>query len=170
MDWSRAWTIDEIAAWPQSQWATFMRMVKQRRKALWGRTGSFHPRRMAGIKFDRGDKRFRQEVRARDGWRCRYCGQQFDPEAERESGERIGLEAAHIIGRGNKKVRYLVENGLSLCGVVGLLPAPGAQPWDPRIVCHRWFQDHPKEFEQFVIGQIGQHEYDRLRILANLRR
>lgn len=88
------------------------------------------------IKISRYDRKWSQLVRDRDG-ACRKCG--------KKSPEYV-LHAHHIIGRGRKSTRLLVENGITLC------------------VHHHVFGDDSahKVGKQFVIDLIGQTEYDRL--------
>lgn len=53
------------------------------------------------------DHRWSKAVKARDEFKCRFCGAS------------TGLESAHIVPRGNKHTRYLLSNGLTLCGAFG---------------------------------------------------
>lgn len=55
------------------------------------------------MKGSYADQKWRQEVKARDGYRCRMCG------------SRNRLEAHHVFGRGNQGTRHDLDNGVTLC-------------------------------------------------------
>ena len=78
------------------------------------------------IKIDPRDAVFSKLVRTRDRWRCRHCKTQY------QEGDR-GLQAAHIIGRRNKAVRWAPINCLALC-----------------YSCHMHFTANPIEFTEWV--------------------
>lgn len=63
---------------------------------------------MAAIKRTSADKWFSLAIRTRDGFRCQHCGKQFN-------GPERGCEAAHIVGRREKILRWDADNAVTLC-------------------------------------------------------
>lgn len=55
------------------------------------------------LKLTKEDRDWAKKVKERDGWKCVICG------------ENRLLNAHHIIARENKKTKYDIHNGLSLC-------------------------------------------------------
>lgn len=94
---------------------------------------------MSGIKRDAADKWFSDCVRERADWTCESCGKYY-PE-----GRRNGIECAHIVGRGNKRMRWEPLNAVCLC-----------------TSCHMHYTANPLQFTQFVIKQIGELGHDIL--------
>ena len=92
------------------------------------------------IRLSKADSDFSRLIRERDKWRCRRCGKQYQP------GDR-GLHAAHIVGRGNKELRYDPANCLALCYRDHLF----------------WAHSNPIEFVEWVKKEIGTKEYERLK-------
>ena len=91
------------------------------------------------IRISKYDKIWSKLVRERDK-ACLKCGKVAP----------YRLDAHHIIGRGKKSTRLLIENGITLC------------------VHHHTFGEDSahKVGRQFVIDIIGQDEYDRLHELS----
>lgn len=95
------------------------------------------------IRISTYDSQWSKMVRERDGWTCRKpgCGKREPANV---------LHAHHVIGRGKKATRLLVDNGLTLC-----------------VHHHVWGDDSAhKVGKQFCIEIIGQAEYDRLHELS----
>ena len=63
----------------------------------------------------------------------------------------LGLEAAHLHGRGRRTVRWDPRNGVGVCHY-----------------CHRYLDTHPKEKHRFFKELLGEKEYWRLFQLANM--
>jgi hypothetical protein len=59
---------------------------------------------------------------------------------------RIGNEGHHIMKRRYLNTRWLIENGRALCREH-----------------HLWADTHPEAYEDLIVGEIGQDEWDRLR-------
>lgn len=60
------------------------------------------------INIDPADVMFSKLIRARDGWKCMFCGTQYEPPTS-------GLQCSHFWGRGNKATRFDPENCDALC-------------------------------------------------------
>jgi hypothetical protein len=171
--WMRDLVFGQIAALPTGRFNYFVTML---RRAHRGDLDVRIPNRWR-VKRDSRDARTSLAVRDRDEWMCRnggsnrrvrnlvvnlghdrifflcpYMGIVFPRpgDGELESGQSSGLENMHVISRGHRPTRYLVENGMA-----------GCKP------CHNWFEDHPKEWEAFCRQELGNAEYDRLYALAH---
>ena len=71
--------------------------------------------------------------------KCERCGRTYN------------LQAAHIHSRSNRSTRWILLNGLCLCGG-----------------CHLfWAHQHPTDFTDFVMNKLGFDVYDELRTLAH---
>ena len=92
------------------------------------------------VRISRQDAEFSLAIRDRDGWRCRKCHKQY------QRGDR-GLHAAHIVGRGNKELRFDPMNCLALCYRDHLF----------------WAHSNPIEFAEWVKKELGTKEYARLK-------
>lgn len=88
---------------------------------------------------DKADKLWSLFIRQRDG-SCRRCG--------RGPGE-VTLQAAHVISRRYKAIRWDERNGLALC-----------------VGCHHWGHKQPVEFDWWVQEVIGKDTYEALRTAA----
>ena len=79
-------------------------------------------------------------VVSRDGGKCRKCG------------SLTRLSAAHIYSKGkHRKMRYILENVITLC-----------------YRCHiHWAHKEPIEFTEWIQSELGEAEYQRLRLRAN---
>jgi hypothetical protein len=95
------------------------------------------------VRISRQDAEFSRLIRERDKWRCRKCGRQYAP------GDR-GLHCAHIVGRGNKELRYDERNAISLCYRDHLF----------------WAHSNPIAFVDWVKDEIGVKTYNWLRRVA----
>lgn len=114
---------------------------KARRKAKAAMIGTRKRRKV--IRISTYDAQWSKLVRERDGHTCRKpgCGKRAPANV---------MHAHHIIGRGKKSTRLLIENGLTLC-----------------VHHHVWGDDSAhKVGKQFCIDIIGQAEYDRLHGLS----
>lgn len=85
---------------------------------------------------NKADRLWSLMIRQRDG-RCRRC--------DKEPPE-IVLQAAHVISRRYKAIRWDEQNGLALC-----------------VGCHHWGHKQPVEFDWWVQGVIGREVYESLR-------
>lgn len=85
---------------------------------------------------NKADRLWSLAIRQRDG-QCRRCG--------RGSGE-VTLQAAHVISRSYKAVRWDLRNGICLC-----------------LGCHHWNHHQPVEFSWWVQDLIGKELYESLR-------
>jgi hypothetical protein len=127
--------IQKIAALPIGRYRYIMGQIRRARR---GDVTKKIPSRR--IRQDAADVRWSHDVRQRDKW-CRKCGIVIE-----YGKSTVGpLDAAHIVPRRYKKTRLLLENGLALCRKD-----------------HRWAHDHPADFKEWIIGEIGQSEWDRL--------
>lgn len=88
---------------------------------------------------NKADRLWSLMIRQRDG-RCRRCGK--EPPA-------VILQAAHVISRRYKAIRWDPRNGLALC-----------------VGCHHWNHHNPVEFDWWVKEEIGEETYDALRTEA----
>ena len=82
--------------------------------------------------MDSADKAFSDAIRTRDNYQCRFCGA-------------VATDCAHIVGRREKITRWDADNAITLCRDH-----------------HRYFTDHPDEFEAWISGLIGKAGYDEL--------
>ena len=81
-----------------------------------------------------------RQVRERDFHRCRKCGR-----------ERVYHH--HIFGKkAHPATRWVLENGISVC-----------------FFCHRDAHASPEDFRRWVIGWMGEPEYEALYIRAQMR-
>lgn len=85
---------------------------------------------------NKADKLWSQMIRDRDG-SCRRCGR-VPPE--------IVLQAAHVISRRYKAIRWDERNGIAMC-----------------MGCHHWAHKQPVEFDWWVQELIGKDTYESLR-------
>lgn len=88
---------------------------------------------------NKADALWSQMIRSRDG-HCRRCLRQ-PPE--------VTLQAAHIISRRYKAIRWDERNGIALC-----------------VGCHHWGHKQPVEFDWWVQKLIGKEVYEALRFEA----
>lgn len=88
---------------------------------------------------DKADKLWSLMIRERDG-SCRRCGR-TTPE--------VVLQAAHVISRRYKAIRWDERNGIALC-----------------MGCHHWGHMQPVEFDWWVQDLIGKDIYETLRTEA----
>lgn len=87
------------------------------------------------------DALFSEIIRMRDGWECRAKGLNRD------------LTCAHIFSRRHWNTRWDLDNAVCLS-----------------LIKHRYYTDHPFEWEAWVIENLGQEHYDRLRKLTLINR
>jgi len=84
------------------------------------------------------DRLFSRYIRLRDKGICQRCG--------KYKGLTQGLDCAHYHSRRKGNTKYDEDNCLALC-------SPG---------CHQYFEENPKEFDQFMLYRLGQERYDML--------
>ncbi len=94
------------------------------------------------VKLRRADVLYSQYLRKKRKYLCEYCGRFF-------SGGK-GLTVSHFYSRRKESVRFDDINCSILC-----------------IKDHAWFESHKTEYEQWLIGGIGQREFDLLALRAN---
>lgn len=91
------------------------------------------------IKIDPADTLFSKLIRERDGWKCQFCGTQYEPPTS-------GLQCSHFWGRGNKATRFDPENCDALC-----------------YGCHARNEGNKQGFyRDFKIKQLGKKGYNAL--------
>lgn len=88
---------------------------------------------------DKADRLWSLLIRQRDGV-CQRCGR---------GREEIVLQAAHVISRRYKAIRWDERNGIALC-----------------MGCHHWGHKQPVEFDWWVQDLIGKDVYETLRAEA----
>ena len=93
------------------------------------------------------DKQWARLVKIRDNYRCRVCGR-FGKYSSGGVGWK--MESAHIIGRGKKTTRWLLENGLTMC-----------------FTCHRWSHENPLDWVDWLEKHLSKEFCQRLRNLSN---
>jgi len=99
------------------------------------------------IQIDAADKVFSKYIRLRDGC-CVRC---YSPVRYNDNGDPISHQASHFWGRRKESVRFDPQNVDTLC-----------------TGCHQsWGGDKRKEYEEFKIGQMGQREFDKLKLIAH---
>lgn len=91
-----------------------------------------------GIKRDKRDIVFSKFIRTRARWCCDYCLRDF-------SHNKGGLHCSHVFGRRHKGTRWDPQNAFAHC-----------------IKCHKYLEENPLIFAEWVKGKIGQEKYDRL--------
>ena len=85
------------------------------------------------------DRKWRSEIKSRDGWRCRWP----------DCGCRSGLEVHHVFSRGYGTTKTDPDNGVTLCADH-----------------HTWAQQHTAQFNDWWASQIGQERFVALRARA----
>lgn len=91
------------------------------------------------IKVDPADSLFSKLIRERDGWKCMFCGTQYEPPTS-------GLQCSHFWGRGHKATRWDPENCDALC-----------------YGCHARNEGNKQGFyREFKIKQLGMKAYRAL--------
>jgi hypothetical protein len=99
---------------------------------------------MSGIRRTQADIRFSEQIRERDGWRCRLCHKTPDPR---------GLHCAHHFTRRTGDTRFDPDNAMALC-----------------YGHHQYLDSHPDEKEAFWRSEIGDERFDALAARAHGRR
>lgn len=101
-------------------------------------------KQMRGVRIDQADKFFSLFVRYRANWRCERCLTQHEVGSQ-------GLHASHFWGRARESVRFDPINVCAHCHG-----------------CHSYLTASPEEHRAWKLKQIGQAEYDRLMVRAQL--
>jgi hypothetical protein len=96
------------------------------------------------MKRTKADADFSDVIRARDGWKCQRCGQQYNPHPG------PALASAHCFGRGKPRTRFDEDNACALC-----------------FGCHRWLDTHPPLKEAFFRERLGDERYEALQLRSN---
>ena len=78
------------------------------------------------------DTLWRRAVKTRDQGLCRKCG-------------KLGLEAHHVFSRRHSAIRFMLDNGLSLCPT-----------------CHRFAHDNPDSFHSWASLEVGEERFELL--------
>lgn len=90
------------------------------------------------LRRDAADDWFSKVVRLKADWTCECCGRQY-------GGPSTGLHCAHIYGRANKRVRWSLDNAVSLC-----------------FGCHQTFTANPLDFHSWLQGYLGEGHMEML--------
>lgn len=98
------------------------------------------------IRRNSTDKYFSDLIRERADYKCERCGKDFRDDPQK-------LHASHFYGRGNKSVRWNVDNASALCG--------GMAPWG-LWGCHKYMTENPAEHYKFMLKRIGKKKMDKL--------
>jgi len=96
------------------------------------------------IKRDPADIAFSKYIRLKHK-KCQRCGRVGEGNLGID-----GLQASHYKSRHKESVRFDFENVDCLC-----------------VSCHKYFTDHPNEYDEWKIGQLGEKAYDLLILRAN---
>jgi hypothetical protein len=104
---------------------------------------------MGEVRLKRGatDGYFSDLIRERVNWICERCGKDF-------SEDRQKLHASHFIGRGNKNVRWNLDNAAALCG--------GMAPWG-LYGCHKEFTEDALAHYEFFRKRLGTRKLNKLK-------
>ena len=97
------------------------------------------------IKLTSMDVKWARVIKIRDNFTCRVCGR-FG-----KDGVGYKMESAHIMGRGHKSTRWLLENGICLC-----------------FRCHRESHQDPLVWADWCQKNLGKELCQRLRTLSNV--
>ena len=95
------------------------------------------------IKIRKSDQLFSLYVRSKAKWKCEACFKQYDEGSS-------GLHASHFWGRRHESTRHDPTNTSSHC-----------------FSCHQRFTEDPELHREWKLKQLGQKEFDLLRIRAN---
>jgi transcription elongation factor Elf1 len=98
------------------------------------------------IKLRTTDRLWTRYKRIKEKFTCQKCGRAYLSESC------ANLQVAHFHGRGHENVRFDEQNTLCLCG----------------IPCHRYFDTHKTEFEEFMLKRLGREAYDLLDLRAHI--
>lgn len=102
----------------------------------------FHARDAMKIKRDKLDELFSEYIRKRSGGFCQRCGKSYEWKR---------LQACHLHSRRKYTTRWLEINAIACC-----------------FGCHQYLDSHPQEKIDFARKLLGDDEYDRLYVLANM--
>lgn len=98
------------------------------------------------LKRNATDKYFSDIIRERANWKCERCLKDF-------SDNHQGLHCSHFIGRGNKNVRWDLDNASALCG--------GMAPWGI-YGCHKVLSEDPGQHYLFFEKKLGRARLEEL--------
>lgn len=101
-------------------------------------------KRMRGVRIDQADKFFSLFIRYRDNWTCQRCFTKYEPVTN-------ALHNSHFWGRARESTRFDPVNCVAHCHG-----------------CHSYLTASPEEHRAWKLKQIGQAEYDRLMVRAQL--
>lgn len=91
------------------------------------------------IRVSRMDHYFSLYIRARDAWRCQWCGKQY-------SRGSLGLHCSHFIGRGHQATRFDPDNCIALC-----------------YGHHRWLETYKvTHYQDFMRKRLGEEAFRAL--------
>jgi len=96
-------------------------------------------------KIDKADKLFSFYIRTRDKWTCQRCGEKHEERSQ-------GLHNSHYWGRGRESTRFSETNCAAIC-----------------LGCHRYFHAYPQEYYKWKLNQLGEKEFQKLEVSANMR-
>ncbi len=86
------------------------------------------------------DRMFSRLIRARAGWTCAYCGNNFDWDHSK-------LGCSHFHSRRLHSVRFDPENAEAMC-----------------FQCHYYLDTHPPVYEEWKRQQLGEERFEALRL------
>lgn len=88
------------------------------------------------------DKAFSDLIRSRDKWTCQRCFKRYEPPTS-------ALHCSHFYSRGKWATRFDPENAIALC-----------------YGCHRYWDKHIDEYEDFKYLQLGEDGFNKLTLRA----
>lgn len=94
---------------------------------------------------DQADHYFSLFIRYRDNWTCQRCGGKYEPVT-------ASLQCSHFYGRARENTRFDPLNADSQCAG-----------------CHNFLGANPELHREWKLQRIGEEDYKKLRIRAELR-
>lgn len=99
---------------------------------------------MFRLKRSKADILFSLYIRTRAKWKCERCHTEHQPPTS-------ALHCSHFFGRGNKAVRWDIDNACALC-----------------YGCHQFLGSRPVEHAEFFKKRLGDKKYDALVLRAHI--
>lgn len=97
---------------------------------------------MAKTKILPADTAFSNYIRGRDKWTCQRCLKVYTPPTS-------ALHCSHFYSRGKWATRFDPQNCIALC-----------------YGCHRYWDKHLDEYEDYKYQQLGDRDFDALTVRA----
>lgn len=95
------------------------------------------------IRLDGLDILFSRYIRTKAGWKCEYCGKQYQPQT-------AALQCSHFHGRRRRSTRWDPDNCAALC-----------------FYCHRVFTENPIQHVDWFKKRLGTKKFDALMLKSN---